>query len=146
MKENTLISEIMTRYVITVNPNTTVDKVLEMFGNEQIHHLPVTTNGQLAGIISKIDVYRITHCIDLFRSKSNEEYNHKLLKSLLAEEIMTKDVVTLSPNDTVMKAAALFSQNRYHAIPIVQDGKLVGILSTFDLVEFAFNQSLKPAL
>jgi acetoin utilization protein AcuB len=146
MKENTLISEVMTRYVITVSPNTTVDKVLEIFKNGQIHHLPVVSNDQLVGMISKIDVYKITHCIELFRSKSNKEFNDRLLESLLAEEIMTKEVVILSPNDTVMKAATLFSQNRYHAIPIVQDDKLVGILSTFDLVELAFNQNLKPAL
>lgn len=146
MKENTLISEIMTRYVITVGPNTTMDKVLDVFENEQIHHLPVVSDGQLLGIISKIDVYKITHCIELFRSKSNEEYNKKLLKSLLAEEIMTKNVITLTPKDTILDAAVLFSQNRYHAIPIVQDSKLAGILTTFDLVEFAFTQNLKPAL
>lgn len=145
MKNNTLISDIMTQFVITVTPNTAVDVVLDIFETNPIHHLPVVLNKQLVGIISKIDVYKMTHCIDLFKSKANEDYNQKLLKSLLAEEIMTNDVITLSPNDSVYEAAILFSQNRYHAIPIVENDKLVGIVTTFDLLEHAYDQNLKPA-
>ena len=146
MKNTALVSDIMTRYVTTVSPNMTADKIYELFhNNDSFHHLPVVDGEKLVGMISKIDVYRITHSIDLFHSKSNEAYNDQLLRSLLAEEIMTKDVVTLSPGDTVGKAAALFSQNYFHALPVVVEGKLLGILTTFDLIEHAYNEQLKPA-
>ena len=145
MEDSVLIKDIMSQYLITVTNNTTVDEVLSIFERNSIHHLPVLEDDKLVGIISKIDVYKITHCIDLFRNKANEEYNQKLLSSMLAEEIMTKDVVVLSPDDTVHKAAALFSQNLFHALPVVIREKLVGIVSTFDLIEWAFNQKLKPA-
>ena len=146
MKTTALVSDIMTRYVTTVSPNMTADKIYELFhNNNSFHHLPVVDGEKLVGMISKIDVYRITHSIDLFHSKSNEAYNDQLLRSLLAEEIMTKDVVTLSPSDTVEKAAALFSQNYFHALPVVEKDKLVGIITTFDLIKHAYNEQLKPA-
>lgn len=146
MKESALILDIMTQYVITVSPNTTVDVILDIFETNPIHHLPVVQDKQLVGIISKIDVFKMTHCIDLFRSKANEDYNKKLLQSLLAEEVMTNDVVTLAPHNSIYEAATLFSQNKYHAIPIVEHEKLVGIITTFDLIEYAFNEKLKPAM
>ncbi len=146
MKNNVLISEFMTRYLITVTQNTNLDKVYDIFENNNIHHLPVVDGEALVGIISKVDVYKITHCISLFRSKSNEAYNEKLLRSLLAEEIMTKDVVVLSPSDTASRAAILFAQNKYHALPVVDNGKLVGIVSTLDMIELAFNERMKPTL
>jgi acetoin utilization protein AcuB len=145
MKETVLISAFMTRYLMTVSPNTTLDKVYDIFEKNNIHHLPVVDGEKLVGMISKIDVYKITHCINLFRSKSNEAYNEKLLRSLLSEEIMTKDVVVLSPSDTAAQAAMLFSQNKFHALPVVDDEKLVGIVSTLDLIELAFNEKMKPA-
>lgn len=145
MKNNILVSEFMTRYLITVTQNTTLDKVYDIFENNNIHHIPVVDGDTLIGIISKVDVYKITHCISLFRSKSNEAYNEKLLRSLLAEEIMTKDVVVLSLSDTASQAAMLFSQNKFHALPVVDNGKLVGIVSTLDLIELAFNERMKPA-
>ncbi len=145
MKDKVLVSEFMTRYLITVSPNTTLNKVFDIFEKNNIHHVPVVDGEKLVGMVSKIDVYKITHCINLFRSKSNEEYNEKLLRSLLAEEIMTKDVVVLSPDDTASQAAALFSQNKFHALPVVENEKLVGIVSTLDLIELAFNEKLKPA-
>ena len=145
MKDKVLVSEFMTRCLITVSPNTTLDKAHDIFEKNSIHHLPVVDGEILVGMISKIDIYKITHCINLFRSKSNEEYNEKLLRSLLAEEIMTKDVVVLSPDDTASQAAALFSQNKFHALPVVENEKLVGIVSTLDLIELAFNEKLKPA-
>ncbi len=144
MKEQVLISEFMTRYLITVSPNTTLDKVYDIFEKNNIHHLPVVDADKLVGTISKIDVYKITHCINLFRSKSIEEYNDKLLRSLLAEEIMTKNVVVLSPSDTALQAASLFLQNKFHALPVIDKDKLVGIVSTLDLIELAFNEKMKP--
>lgn len=139
MQTTTLISDVMTRDMTTVGPNMTADIIYEMFyDNHSFHHLPVVDGEKLVGMISKLDVYRITHCIDLFDSKSNQVYNDKLLRSLLAEEIMTKDVVTLSPGNTIEDAAKLFGQNHFHALPIVEDEKLVGIVTTLDLIKYAY--------
>jgi acetoin utilization protein AcuB len=144
MLNDTPISDIMTRYVVTVSPNLTLDKVSDIFAKNNFHHIPVVDGKSLVGIISRKDLDGVSSCVDLFRSKANELYNEKLLKSLLAEEVMTVKTVTVAPNDSIGYAAILFANNKFHALPVVDNGKLVGIITTFDLIEFAYNGTLKP--
>lgn len=138
MNKNAPVSEIMTTNLIVVSPNTTLDKVKEIFETHGFHHLPVVNNHCLCGIISKIDLYRVSHSIDLFHSKTNEELNNRLFKSLLAEEVMATDATVIAPDDTVAYAAELFSRNQFHALPVVVGEKLVGIVTTLDLIKMAY--------
>lgn len=144
MLNDTAVSEIMTHYLITVTPTTTLDKVNEIFLNHDFHHLPVVEGTRLEGIISRSDVDRVSSCVDLFHTKANELYNEKLFKSLLAEEIMTPKAVVLAPDDSIGYAATLFARNTFHALPVVVEEKLVGMITTFDLIEYMFNTKLKP--
>jgi acetoin utilization protein AcuB len=146
MLNDTPISEIMTRYLITVSPNTTLDKIRAIFQQHDFHHLPVVDGEQLVGILSRIDVDRVSRCLGLFHSKSNQEYNDRLFQSLLAEEVMTKTVKTIAPEEPVGYAAVLFSENKFHALPVVERGQLVVMVTTFDLMEFAYNRKMKPVL
>lgn len=132
------VSEIMSKTLIVATPNMTLDKVKEIFDAHAFHHIPVVEKGELKGIISRIDLFRVSHCVDLFHSKSNEELNNRLFKSLLAEEVMSPNSVVVSPNDPISHAAALFHRNKFHALPVVDNGKLVGILTTYDLIAYAF--------
>lgn len=138
MNKNAPVSEIMTTNLIVVSPNTTLDKVKDIFETNMFHHLPVVNNHCLVGIISKIDLYRVSHSIDLFHSKTNEELNNRLFKSLLAEEVMATDATVIAPDDTVAYAAELFSRNQFHALPVVVGEKLVGIVTTLDLIKMAY--------
>jgi acetoin utilization protein AcuB len=144
MLNDTAVSEIMTHYLITVTPNTTLDKVNEIFEHHDFHHLPVVEGERLMGIISRSDIDRVSSCVDLFHSKANELYNDKLFKALLAEEVMTPKAVVLAPNDSIGYAATMFARNTFHALPVVVGEKLVGMVTTFDLIEYAFNGKLKP--
>jgi CBS domain-containing protein len=138
MNITTPVSNIMTKTLVVATPNMTLDKVKEIFDAHKFHHIPVVENGALKGIISRIDLYRVSHCVDLFHSKSNLELNNKLFKSLLAEEVMSSNSVVISPNEPISHAAALFHRNKFHALPVVEEGKLVGILTTYDLIAYAF--------
>ncbi|MBK6619429.1 MAG: CBS domain-containing protein [Saprospirales bacterium] len=69
--------------------------------------------------------------------------NDRLFKSLLVEDVMTRQVATLTPEDSISIAAGYFKENLFHAIPIVdKGGLLVGILTTFDLLNYFFNQEV----
>ena len=139
MNLTTPVSKIMTKTLIVATPNMTLDKVKELFDAHVFHHIPVVENEVLKGIISKDDLHRFSHCVDLFHSKSNIELNNRLFKSLLAEEVMSPNTVVISPEDTISHAAALFHSNKFHALPVVKGGKLVGILTTYDLIAYAFD-------
>lgn len=135
------VRQIMTTEVVTVSPNETMEVVHRIFNTSEIHHLPVVNQeGVVVGIVSKSDYYSISNAFPLFRPDLREAANERLFKSLLVEDVMTRQVATLSPEDSLTVAAGYFKENIFHAIPIVDRGKLVGILTTFDLLNYLFNQ------
>jgi CBS domain-containing protein len=132
----------MTTELVTVRSNDTMEVVHRIFHTSGIHHLPVVgEDGVVVGIISKSDYYSISNAFPLFRPDLRDAANERLFKSLLVEDVMTRQVATLSPDDSLTVAAGYFKENIFHAIPIVdREGKLVGILTTFDLLSYFFNQ------
>jgi acetoin utilization protein AcuB len=143
MIPDTLVSEIMTRTLITIEPNTILDAVNELFVQHDFHHLPVVENGKFVGILSRTDIDRVSSNIDLFHTKANKLANDKIFRSLVASEVMSAKAVVLAPNDFLSYAATLFAENKYHALPVVEDDKLVGLVTTFDLIEHAYETKPK---
>ena len=141
----TTIANIMTRDVFFAHPDDTMQRVDELFKGNNIHHIPVIDNdSRVVGIISKSDYLKVLHGFTLFKTEKSVEYNKAILRSLLVSEVMTKQVATLQPEDTVDIAVGYFRENLFHAIPVVdRQKKLVGILTTFDMLNFAF---MEPAL
>ena len=134
------VKEVMTPNVIYVDQFSTMRQVMDIFESKTIHHLPVVDDDLvIVGIISKSDYYKLQHCLTFFQSKKIEDYNLALMNSMIAKDIMTKQVVTLLPEAPLSKAVDLFKENLFHAIPIVDEEKrLLGIVSTFDLLTYAY--------
>jgi acetoin utilization protein AcuB len=87
----------------------------------------------LIGIVSKSD-------LNLFKRgffKSNEQSRLDLhrLKSYRVADIMTTGVATLEPDDKINVALDVFSENLFHSIPVVQDGVLLGMVTTYDIIK-----------
>ncbi|HKK80256.1 MAG TPA: CBS domain-containing protein [Phaeodactylibacter sp.] len=140
MKDTTTtVGQIMSTPVITVSPSDTMDKVQDIFRSNNIHHIPVVEDGKVVGIISNADYLRLLHGFTLFKTAKSEEYNDAILRSLLAGEVMTRQVATLSPEDSLVMAVGFFRENLFHALPVVGDGRLVGIVTTFDLLTHAYS-------
>ncbi len=139
------IASIMTRNVFFVHPNDNMQRVDDIFSTNNIHHIPVIDDeSHVVGILSKSDFLKILHGFTLFKTEKSQEYNKAILRSLLVGEVMTKQVASLQPEDTVDIAAGYFRENLFHAIPVVdRQKKLVGIITTFDMLNFAF---MEPAL
>ena len=142
MDKSTTVGQIMTTKVICVRPDDTMDKVQDIFRKNNIHHIPVVDEGKVKGIISKGDYLKLLHGFTLFKTQKSEEYNNAILRSLLAREVMTRQVAVLNSDDTLELAAGYFRENLFHALPIVdEDGSLIGIVTTYDLLNFAFSES-----
>lgn len=142
MLPNTILSEIMTSDVITVDPEDTMDKIRDIFRTNNIHHVPVVKDGKVRGIISKSDYHLLLNTFTFFKREKSETYNTAIMRSLLVHEVMTKQVATLNENDTTMRAASIFRENLFHAIPIVDEEKnLVGIVTTYDLLNHAYKEA-----
>lgn len=141
----TSIANLMTRDVFFVHPNDTMQRVGELFTAYNIHHIPVIDDeSHVVGIVGKGDYLKILHGFTLFKTDESMQYNKAILRSLLVSEVMSKQVATLQPEVTVDVAAGYFRENLFHAIPVVdRQKKLVGIVTTFDMLNFAF---MEPAL
>ena len=139
------VAEIMTRDLLIVEPDDTLEKVRDIFQSNRVHHVPVVDkSGKLAGIISKSDFNRVNHILTLTDVQKYKAYNDMLYRSLTAAAIMTKQVATVSPEDTLEVVADFFRENLFHAVPVVNRDFLVGIVTTHDLINYCCseNQSL----
>jgi len=127
------VSRYMTRKLVAVSPGDRLTEVKEIFESQRIHHIPVVKFTSLVGIISKLDFMHFLNGIDV--SSSNGMSEKSMLEKHTAEEIMTKGIATLEAGERLNVALQIFSENLFHAIPIVDDGKLVGMLTTLDIIK-----------
>jgi acetoin utilization protein AcuB len=137
--KTTTVAEVMTERVIVVRPEETMDVVQDIFRKNNIHHVPVVDKGCIVGMVSHADYLKLLHGFTLFKTKKSDEYNDSILRSLLVREVMTKQVATLGPEDSLELAAGFFRENLFHALPVVdEDNILIGIVTTYDLLNYAY--------
>ena len=124
------VKDIMTHNVITVKSDmTTIDAVKKM-EEQTIHHLLVEDeNGELAGILSSHDFPSVISLL----AKSEKAVND-FLKNIKAHQELVKDVmkeapVTVSPDMTLREVAKLMLWHNFHSLPVVQDKKILGIVT-----------------
>lgn len=129
MKANSIIT-IMTKDVISVSPEQFLLDVKHIYEKEQFHHhIPVVENGELVGIISLIDfMYNI--------EGAGINDDHKIYKALRVKDIMSQKPFCLTTNATIEDAAKLLAEGHYHAIPILENKNIVGIVTTADIIKF----------
>ncbi|MEQ8704461.1 MAG: CBS domain-containing protein [Phaeodactylibacter sp.] len=126
------VSDIMTRNVLFAKPEQGFAEIARLFAEMDIHHLPVTDKaGKLIGIISANDVMR-GFSRRLFNSADG---SIPLDQSLTVADLMTSSPVYLCPANSIQKAAELFARHRIQCLPVVEGTKVVGIITTRDLVK-----------
>jgi len=128
------VAEIMTKDVVTVTEDATIDDILELFGKYHYHSYPVVTDtGELAGIISEDLVLAVL----LFHRIPASGHTHLSVMRSFGDDargIMLSYPVTVSPDTCLSETADLMLKHHVHRVFVVDDGKLVGILSKRDIV------------
>ena len=136
----TPVSDLKTSDLVTVHPKDTLASVKEHFDTQNIHHIPVVEFKKIVGIISKTDLLYFlkgTETID-----ANFE-NEAKLSHYKAGDLMTTALATLEPEEPIRTALEVFKANLFHALPIVKNEELVGILTTYDLIVFFAEEAIK---
>ncbi len=129
------VKTLMTTNLITVNPGDKLIKLKEIFENNKIHHIPVVSYKQIVGLVSKTDFVYFMRGFS--RNEEDRFVNEARLRAYKAEDIMTKGLAKLTPNQRINVALEIFLENRFHAIPVVDEasGELAGIVTTFDVIK-----------
>ena len=130
MNLNIPISEIMTKEVVVVTPSQKLLDVKHIFEKKNFHHhIPVTENGKLKGMISLVD---FLFAIKQASLDDEEEVYH----NLFVKDIMRESPITTHPSSTLKMVAEELSKGDVHAITITEDGYLKGIASTADIIRY----------
>lgn len=133
MDVNDPVSTIMSRTVVVANQFHNFSEVLELFSKHNMHHLPVV-DGQnsVIGIISSNDLMKLFSNPKYKDMKFNKD---EIDKAINIPELMTKDIITVSSKDSIRTTAKLFTENKIQSLPVVDGGKLVGIVTIKDLAQ-----------
>ena len=127
----------MTQSPITVKPNDSLSTIQDIFDRYPFHHIPVLgKENRVLGIISKTNL--LSFMKNLSQETTGKYYTNISETSTTAKDIMTANLTILDPDDTVGLAADIFLANIFHALPIVEDNQLVGILTSHDLLQYAY--------
>ena len=132
------VSSIMTKDIFKVTVENSLKEVNKMFAKYHIRHVPVVDDEKLVGILSLTDVQRLS-----FRDSFNDDPNidSSIADMLTVEQVMKHDPVTVDQNDPIMKAAEILTTAEFHALPVVSEGKLVGIVTTTDIIKHLIQQA-----
>ncbi|MBI3796309.1 MAG: CBS domain-containing protein [Deltaproteobacteria bacterium] len=126
------VSQWMTKSVMTIKPQDTMGHARERLAKYRINQLPVVVNEKLVGIVTDRDVRdAYPSSLRLFHGKDIDEFGD----SHTVEEIMTYNVVAIAPETSLREAAQRLRRQRFGALPVVENGKLVGIITRSDLLD-----------
>ncbi len=141
--------EIMSSDVISVKRNTTIEEIAHLLADNNISGVPVVDDdGRVIGMVTQKDLLykdvepRFPAVVQLLGGtiflKGVKHYNEELKKLVAtkAEDIMTKQIVTVNANAKVERIAQLMVDKDINRIPVVDDGKLVGIVGRADIVRY----------
>jgi len=129
------VEELMTSTVFTVEPHDMIDRVFFLIHYEKVRHLPVVEKGKVVGMVSDRDMYKAlgpkSNSNAIESNKDGTEL-HVIPKKV--QNIMRRGVVSISPDTLASDAAATMANHKLGALPVVKDNKLVGILSSTDIL------------
>ena len=134
------VSDVMTADPTTLKRNDKLTLADDIMRLGRVRHLPVLDDDgeRLVGLVSQRDLFRDALAQALGYGRHAQR---KLLDSLSVKEVMTSDVLTIRPDASVVEAARLMTERKIGCLPVVENGRLVGILTEGDFVALTARRS-----
>jgi acetoin utilization protein AcuB len=127
------IKDVMTKNPITVSPDTLILDAQKIMRDKKIRRLPVIDKGKLVGIVTKRDLLEVAP--PKGTSATLYEWNY-LLSQMKVKEVMRKDPIVITPYTPVEDVLRIGQEEKIGSFPVVDNGRLVGIVTESDIVRF----------
>jgi len=124
------VADYMTPDPLTLAPEDSLMQALEIMRLRKVRRLPVTVGGALVGLVTEGDLKRAEPSM---LSQTEEDFN-RVMEQTPASRIMIQNPMTVAPDTPLLEAADSLYETKYGALPVVAEGRVVGILTVGDLV------------
>lgn len=134
MKIGVPVSKIMTKNLVTLSTKDDLVTAERLFKKHHIRHIPVVEGKNIKGILSHTDLMRISFADAI---DEHEEVVDTIVYNMFTiPQVMVHDVVSVKSDTTIKEVAEILSKREFHALPVVDDGQLKGIVTTTDLIRY----------
>jgi len=121
----------MTTNPVTIEPDNSVATAIRLMRRGELRRLPVMEDGRLVGMITSGDLRRVTGLSSILNDRSQDNF---LWHHIPIANVMTRNPITLPPTAQVAKAARILIEYKIGGLPVLDEGKLVGIITATDLL------------
>ncbi|MDE1206433.1 CBS domain-containing protein [Tenacibaculum larymnensis] len=138
MKKRTPVSVIMTKDVITLSSTDDLMTAEKIFKKEHIRHIPVVSGNEIKGMLSYTDLLRISFADAV--DENETDVDTVVYNMFTIDQVMAKNLETVNSSTTIKEVAEILAKKEFHALPVVDNNELVGIVTTTDLIYYLLEQ------
>lgn len=138
MKQKVPVSSIMSTNIIKLNLSDDLTKAETLFKKHHIRHIPVVNGTKIIGMLSYTDLLRISFADAV--DEDETEVDATVYNMFSVAQVMTRNLVKVAPETSIKEVAEILSKKEFHALPVVEDELLVGIVTTTDLIKYLIDQ------
>lgn len=132
------VEQIMTKKIFVIDISSPLLEAKKKFDTHPIRYLPVVSKNKLVGILSKTDIMRLSFG-DIYGSDETS-VDASLFDMLSIEDVMTHRPKIISPSDSINKVTAILVKEEFHALPVLDNETLVGVITTTNVIEYLINK------
>lgn len=132
------VSTIMSTNIIALDRSDELENAEILFKRHKIRHIPVVKEDVIIGMLSYTDLLRISFADAV--DESETEIESLVYNMFTIDQVMAKNVVTVNSDASIKEVAMILAKKEFHALPVVDNGHLVGIVTTTDLINYLLKQ------
>lgn len=136
MKKRESVTKIMSKDLITLQMNEGLAKAEMLFKENRVRHIPIVKGDKIEGMLSQTDLMRISF-VDNYDLQSVDTTIYDMLS---LEQVMVRNPVCVTTEHTIKDVAEELATREFHALPVVEDEKLVGIVTSTDIINYLIDQ------
>src|SRR5690606_39188867 len=121
-----------------LNHTDDLETAERIFKSKKIRHIPVVSGEKIIGMLSYTDVLRISFADAV--DEDEENVDTVVYNMFTIEQVMARNLTSVSSTTTIREVAEILAKKEFHALPVVENNKLVGIVTTTDLINYLLEQ------